>query len=325
MHGRWLWIAVAAVVLLGLAAVTHKYGRKALRRYKDSVGPIARYYGSPAARQGTNGLLFLHHSCGMNWLNQGLLDALRAKPYVEAFSDVDYKVSVAPDAGRPASLGEPAGDRTDMNHWILWFNDYLGSLRTFRRGGGEITNRIILFKSCYPMSQVTGEGSEPGDPFSPEKTLANYRAVFRHPDGPGRTYEREGVSYRPLEEVFAGNPDVLFVVITAPPLSNERNDDASAHRARVFVNWLKGEWLDDYNRRNPGLANVAVFDWFDILANPDDAAEFPNRLKRDYGGATSDSHPTAVANRRSTEIFASGPDAFLDRAWAAFEKARANP
>lgn len=324
MHGRWIWILVAAIVTVAFAGIGYKLGRKALREYRKTSGPLAQYHRAGGGR-GDDGLLFVHHSCGMNWLNQGLLPALLAKPYVGAFSDVDYKVSVPNDPGRPASLGEPAGDRTDMHHWILWFNDYLGSLKTFRRSGAGGANRILMFKSCYPMSNVTAEGTEPGDPFSPERTLANYRAVFRHPEGAGHTYSREGVEYRALDDVFAANPDALFVVVTPPPLANERNDDASAHRARVFCEWLKGEWLEGYRAAHPGLENVVVFDWFDFLANSDTSREFPNRLREEYGGATSDSHPNEIANRRSTELFASGPDAVLDAAWAAFEEARAKP
>jgi len=86
----------------------------------------------------------------------------------------------------------------------------------------------------------------------------------------------------------------------------------------VFNNWLKDDWLDNYNTDNPGLSNVAVYDWFNFLANSDDHSTYPNRLKAEYGGTTSNSHPNALANQQSTQDFATNPDNFIDTAWNAF-------
>src|SRR5690606_21419179 len=125
----------------------------------------------------------------------------------------------------------------------------------------------VMFKSCYPNSHIAGDGVEPGDPFSAGKTLANYQAIFRHPAGPGETYTRDGYTYRPLEEIFAANAGVLFIVVTPPPLHyapDDASDAASAVRARTFGSWLKNEWLPAYNATHPGLNNVAVFDLFDV-------------------------------------------------------------
>lgn len=321
MQARWIWIALAAIVLLGVLAAAKRYRHRIVGVYRDRYGAIASYYRSEAPKQGANGLLFIHHSCGENWLDEGLLPALLAKDYVDTFSDVDYKVHVPNDPGRPASLGESSGDLTEMWHWVPWFNDYLESLEGFQRGGGTARNRIIMFKSCYTMSQIVSEGSEPGDPFAEEATLANFRAVWRHPEAPGKTWSREGGEYRSLADVLAARPETLFVYITSPPLANERTDDESARRARQFTRWLQDEWLPAYDREHPELRNVAIYDWFDVLANPDDAAQWPNRLKAEYGGGTMNSHPKTVANRRSVELFASGPDAFLDRAWARYSEA----
>jgi hypothetical protein len=100
-----------------------------------------------------------------------------------------------------------------------------------------------------------------------------------------------------------------------PP--NDATNDAEAHRARVFNNWLKNEWLENYINET-GLHNIAVFDWFDILAYPDDHSDHPNRLKSEYGAESGDSHPNAVANIYSTQIFATNPDNFIDTAWNDF-------
>jgi hypothetical protein len=260
-------------------------------------------------------LVFIHHSVGSNWLNSGLETKLLQKPYIDERNDIGYGTAMDPDANRPPSLGAKPGDLTDMNHWILWFNDYLEGVRA--HGSATGFNRITMFKSCYPNSQVASDGVEPGDPFSAEKTLANYKAIFRHPTGPGQVYDRAGIEYRPLEDVFAANADVLFVVVTSPPLHyapSDATNDANAHRARRFNNWLKNTWLPAYNFAHPDLDNVVVFDLFDVLAYPDNHPLHPNRLRAEYGGESGDSHPNEAGNDAATDLFA-GEGAFLDTAW----------
>lgn len=291
--------------------------------------------GSPAAADGDD-LVFIHHSVGNNWLAAGLDDDLLAKAYVDERNDIYYGDRLAPDAGRPRSLGGVPGDLTDMNHWILWFNDYLAGVKEYHSYSSRLDrvldriglapdtgtfNRIIMFKSCYPNSHIIDEGDEPGDPFSAEKTLANYQAVFRHPAGPGHTYTRDGYTYLPLEDIFAANPDVLFIFITPPPLHfapADATDDASAARARRFHNWLASDWLPGYNAAHPHLNNVAVFDLFDVLATAGDDAEHPNRLQAAFGGDSGDSHPNRAGNEVATRLFAAGAASFLDEAWQRF-------
>jgi uncharacterized repeat protein (TIGR01451 family) len=271
----------------------------------------------------TDDLVFIHHSCGKGWLDNSLHNALLAKDYIDERNDIYYDTDVEPDPGRPDSLTYGSivvpGDQTGMRHWIRWFNDYLGGVRSHDAATGY--NRIIMFKSCYPISNISSDGTEPGDPFVSPQTLANYRAVYRHPDGPGNTYSDDGYTYKPLEDVFAENPDVLFIPVTAPPLHYAPTDattDENAHRARVFNNWLKNDWLASYNAAHPGLNNVAVFDWFDVLTYPDDHASHPNRLRAEYGGESGNSHPNSTANSDSTQVFATNPDNFIDMAWKAF-------
>jgi hypothetical protein len=261
-------------------------------------------------------LIFIHHSCGERWLNHGLENALLDKDYIDEVNEIYYNDVVSNDSGRPKSLGNEPGDHTNMNHWILWFNDYLEGVKNYECTDGY--NKIIMFKSCYPISNVVGNGTEPGNPFSSTQTIANYKAVYRHYNGPGENYTYDGYIYKPLEDIFAENPDVLFVPVTAPPRHYAPEDattDAEAHRARLFNNWLKNDWLDDYNTDNPDLNNVAVYDWFNFLAYPDDNTDHPNRLKSEYGGERGDSHPTLEANKNSTKDFAEDSPNFIDTAW----------
>ncbi len=276
-----------------------------------------------AASSTTDDLVFIHHSCGQNWLDAGLNDALLGKSYIDERNDIYYGTTMSPDVGRPDSLGPTPGDSTDMQHWILWFNDYFEGIRA--HGSATGFNRIVMFKSCYPNSNVSSTGAEPGDPFSGTRTLANYKAVYRHPGGPGGTYTHGGYTYEPLEDIFAAHPDILFIPVTAPPrhyAPSDATNDPEAHRARLFNNWLKNVWLEDYRAAHPGLNNVAVFDWFDVLAYADDHATHPNRLREEYGGASGNSHPNTTANQDSTAIFATNPDNFIDAAWASFLSCR---
>jgi uncharacterized repeat protein (TIGR01451 family) len=298
-------VLVLVAVLFGVSGAVTLFNAIA----ESNVNPLAT----------NDDLVFIHHSCGNGWLSNSLHDALLAKDYIDERNDITYGTDVSPDTGRPDSLAPTPGDRTNMNHWILWFNDYLEGVKSHDAATGF--NRIIMFKSCYPISNIGSDGIEPGDPFSGSQTTANYKAVYRHPSGPGNTYSHNSDTYKPLEDIFAENPDVLFIPVTAPPLHyapSDATDDDNAHRAREFNNWLKNDWLASYNAAHPGLNNVAVFDWFDVLAYPDDHLDHPNRLKAEYGGESGNSHPNSTANAYSTQVFATDPDNFIDNAWNAF-------
>ena len=268
----------------------------------------------------TDDLVFIHHSCGNNWLNGGLHNALLGKDYIDERNDIYYGTTLSPDSGRPSSLGGTPGDNTNMDHWILWFNDYLDGVKGY--GCADGFNRIIMFKSCYPASNIGSDGTEPGDPFSSTMSLANYRAVYRKYNDPGGSYLQDGYYYQPLEDVFAQHPEVLFIPVTAPPrhyAPSDATNDAEAQRARDFNNWLKNDWLSSYNASHPGLDNVAVYDWFNYLAYPADHASHPNRLKQEYGGESGNSHPNSTANQESTTDFASGTDNFIDTTFNAWQ------
>lgn len=265
----------------------------------------------------TDDLVFIHHSCGFNWLNDGLNAALVAKDYIDERNDIYYSVDVTNDEDRPNSISGNAGDSTDMQHWILWFNDYLEHIKAHDAANGE--NKIIMFKSCYPNSGITEDGSEPGDPFLSTRSLVNYKAIFRHQSGTGNTYSNEGYTYKPLEDIFAENPDTLFIYVTSPPLCKTCTNSADAARARTFNNWVKTDWLDSYNTANSDLSNVIVYDWFDFLANASDALENANMLKDSYYDGGGDSHPNNTANTESTTDFS---DSFIDTIWASFSEAQ---
>jgi hypothetical protein len=314
-----------------------------------SLAAIFTLRAGNATELAQNDLIFIHHSVGKNWLDNSLQQALIQKPYIDHVNDTFYGTYVPHTAGRPDSLGPRAGNLTDSNHWLFWFNDYLDGLKRRDNPAGFIEttaekitarlpaagpflnrvtgqsetehNKIIMFKSCFLDNNIE-ESTGKGDPFSEKRTLANMQAIFRHPDGPGHTYTVNGYQYKPLEDIFADNPDTLFIFVTNPPSHYGPEDaitDEKARLNRALYDWLKDEWLGGYNQAHPGLNNVAIFDLHDVWAYPDDHPEHPNRLKAEFGGNSGDSHPNGAANAYATELFASNPENFIDPAWNRFQ------
>jgi hypothetical protein len=205
-------------------------------------------------------LIFIHHSCGENWLedtNGGLGLALRDNNYF--VSDTNYGWGPVPLDG-----AKPIGSLTDIGHWWLWFRgpkstEIMESLyaengqhssysRLETNPGGE--NRIVMFKSCFPNSNLRGN---PGDPIpsidtNPLKGLAS--------DSGYHTVANAKGIYNDLLPYFQQHQDTLFVLVTAPPVSSSKY----AGNARAFNQWLVNDWLKDYPHKN-----VAVFDFYNVL------------------------------------------------------------
>ncbi|WAC05156.1 MAG: hypothetical protein OS112_00595 [Methanoregula sp.] len=266
-------------------------------------------------------LIFIHHSSGENWLsddNGGLGIALRDNNYF--VSDTNYNWGLDDGYGNG-----PIGDYTDIGHWYTWFRgpnaaaitDKLftesgqnsGYSRLENDPGGK--NRIVMFKSCFPNSNLQGS---PGDPVP---------AIGANPlksEGSGSEFHTvanaKGI-YNDLLEYFGAHQDTLFVVITAPPVS----DPANAANARAFNNWLVNDWLRGYPYKN-----VAVFDFYNVLTSNggnrdvNDAGKATGNHHRWWNGqiqhivgtykdtsayaqAGDDDHPTSAGNMKATEEF----------------------
>ena len=234
-------------------------------------------------------LIFIHHSTGENWLTDGYGNLGRE------LGENNYFVSDTNYGWGPDNIG----DNTDIPGWLEWFRSpqtptYMQALfneagqhssytRTLSDPGGE--NQIVMFKSCFPNSELTG-----------------------NPDDPPGTCEDLSVGgakyvYNQLLEYFESRPDKLFVVITAPPLSAR----AYAKNARAFNQWLVNDWLQENNYT---LNNVAVFDFYNVLTSA-------NAHHRYQGGSiehvvansntlaypSGDDHPSEKGSRKATEEF----------------------
>ena len=269
-------------------------------------------------------LVFVHHSTGGNWLADpagnelggGLGQALMENNYYASASNYGW----GPDG---------IGDRTDIGNWWEWFRGpesarYLEALygedgqnfgdfgewpRLSANPGGE--NTVIVFKSCFPNSDLKGGAGEPipavddnplrgMDGYSDAHTLANAQGI-----------------YLDLLEYFRTRPDKLFVVITAPPVS----DPTWSANARALNNWLVNDWLAGYP-----YANVAVFDFYNVLTSSAGGSQSNDLDAEDgnhhrwWGGAVQhvqsvdkdtnaypsydgDDHPSRAGNQKATAEF----------------------
>jgi hypothetical protein len=238
---------------------------------------------NPNPPDGVVKLVFIHHSCGANWLDDGNGD-LGA-----TLGNNNYYVSDTYYGWGPDSIGS----KTDIGHWWLWFrgpysNTYLSALysttsqnatytRPMADPGGE--NEVIMFKSCYPNSNLGGEPDEP--PTTGDNPLRGQAASSSH-----HTVGNAKGIYNDLLEYFGTRQDRLFVVIAAPPVL----DETYADNARAFNNWLVEDWLDDYLHHN-----VVVFDFYNVLTtNGGDA------YTNDYGLSTGNHHRVATATIPTT-------------------------
>ena len=287
-----------------------------------SIGPI-KPPASPVK------LIFIHHSTGGYWLANkfgGLGKALMENKYFVSATNYGWGLN-------------GIGDRTDIIHWPEWFtgnnrDTYMNALfnengqnfgdygKWSRLGsdpGGE--NQIIVFKSCFPNSDMWGAPDElPAKEINNQLTVGNAKAI-----------------YIDLLTYFATHPDKLFIVVTAPPLAEgdyfEGDQTASERSAntRAFNNWLMNDWLVDYPNNN-----VAVFDYYNVLTSNGsegrtdltDTNREPNDTGREDGNhhrwwngviqhiqtvdnnysayptaSTGDSHPTAAGLQKATEEF----------------------
>lgn len=261
-------------------------------------------------------LVFIHHSTGQNWLddsNGGLGIALRDNNYFT--SDTNY--GWGPDE---------IGNSTDIGNWWQWFrgpnaSTYLSALyaesgqhssysRLSTTPSGD--NEVVLFKSCFPNSALQGDQDDPVPPIDSNPLRGNESGSTSH------TLANAKGIYTDLLEYFRTRQDKLFIVITAPPLS----DGTNAANARLFNDWLVNSWLKDYPFRN-----VAVFDFYNVLTTNNgstnsndlglesgnhhrfrqgaiqhktDGDNDPDPNVLEYASSSGDDHPSRAGNLKAT-------------------------
>ncbi|MEJ5197322.1 MAG: hypothetical protein WHX53_00220 [Anaerolineae bacterium] len=335
MASRFLFAPAVVVIVLAWLMVPSV----ALPGVRSSPGtPLYPSADNPAPPGTPIKLIFIHHSTGEGWLADeggGLGIALRDNHYF--VSDTNY--GWGPDA---------IGDTTDIGHWWTWFagpnrDVYTAALyaesgqhsaysRLSTDPGGE--NQIIMFKSCFPNSNLGGNPNDP--PTTGANPLRGQDAGSEH-----HTVANAKGIYNDILAYFATRQDKLFIVITAPPLVAEGTDPTYAANARAFNNWLVNDWLDGYPYHN-----VAVFDFYNVLtsnggnSNTNDLGWATGNHHRWWNGAVQhiqtvssnyaaygndgDSHPTAAGGQKATGEFVPLLNVFYNR-WRAAGTATPTP
>ena len=246
---------------------------------------LSRYSDAPPDKP--LNLLFIHHSCGGQWLaDKGPPDCqnciCKTHPNGGGLRKMlemnNYKV-------HEASYNSIIGNNTDIQDWPPKFRDKMQRiLRTKLQdellpAGQE--NQIVVFKSCFPNNYFPDDAS----------------------------IEKAKDAYNALLPIFSRWPRVLFVAVTAPPLVKPcshpikglikrligrcRDADTLGWRARKFNNWLKdveSGWLSKYS-----LKNVVVFDYYNVVTK-DGRSNWS-----EYATSWTDSHPNSAGNQKATE------------------------
>jgi hypothetical protein len=170
--------------------------------------------------------------------------------------------------------------------------------RTIADPGGE--NQVIMFKSCFPNSDL---GGNPNDPPSAGNDLTVGAAKY---------------VYNQLLEYFASRPDKLFILITSPPMQYIEEPE----NARALSDWLVNDWLTENNYPHN---NVAVFDFYNVLTHPDNHHHYHNGEIQHltsagsntlYYDSNGDDHPNALGGQKATDEFIPLLNIFVNR-WQA--------
>jgi hypothetical protein len=224
--------------------------------------------GGPALAQGVARIIFLHHSCGENLINEGdVRDGLTDLGYEffdHGYNDEGLRLADGMYAGIDYDV---PGDNTDPDGFADIFAQPLHDPpdNTFSH---LMQYDVIAFKSCFPVSNIGSDDQ-----------LAEYQSY-----------------YRAIRDRMDRHPEKLFVIVTQPPQVPANSDAGEAARARTFVDWLQS---DEYLSGHP---NVFVFDFFDLLAGSD------GFLRPEYRIDEHDAHPNERANREIGPLFVSFVD-----------------
>jgi hypothetical protein len=230
----------------------------------------------PSVSAQSTRIIFLHHSCGENLINEGgvreglsALGADAEHPY--EFYDHGYNGDGLRDAdgsytGRDFDVPD---DNTDPDGIAAIFSQPLHDPpdNTFSH---LMQYDVIAFKSCFPTSNI---GSD--------EQLEEYRGYY--------------LTARDRMDQY---PDKVFIVVTQPPQVPGSSDADEARRARALADWLAS---DDFLGGHP---NAFTFDFFGLLAGPD------SFLKPEYRYDDYEGHPNERANREIGPLFV----AFIDEA-----------
>ncbi len=170
---------------------------------------------------GTIRIAYLHHSTGENVWNGGVPGFFTA--YNTAHG-TNYQITsiTYPDTGG----GYPWANYP-YDYWNLWVNHTGGS-----RDLGELnlddlaaSYDIIMFKHCFPVSDIEPDSAATPAVSSDVKTIANYQ-----------------LQYAALKTRMKQFPGRKFILWTGAALTSSNTTTENAQRAQTFFTWVRNTW-----------------------------------------------------------------------------------
>jgi len=217
-------------------------------------------------------VLFIHRSVGRNLIADGGIYRLMAETSRGfLLSDYDQNTGVLHSSTGPSrtpGMKFPGGDTQPADYAALFDAEAEGDAKAFQ--DFVMTYDVVAIKSCYTASNIKSD--EELD------AIKNY--------------------YHAIAEFFVLHPEKQLVILTTPPLRHFRTTPDAALRARQIATWLATE------RFAPNVEpNIGVFNFFDLLANPQESVN-PHTLYAKYCRLWPfDSHPNAAASRTVAPLF----------------------
>ncbi len=203
--------------------------------------------------------IFVHRSVGHNLIEDGGMYSL-SKNHGYELNDYDHNSYELSDGKSTKKLNIVfEGDDTHPEHYAKLFSE------DGRKSQKEaldliLDSDVIMIKSCYPNSHI--------------KTDDELEAIKEN--------------YRSIAHFFEAMPDKKLIILTSPPLLPLRTNQKAACRARKLATWLSETKLG---------ANTSVFNFFDLLAEPESSRK-PNVLRKKYRRLLPvDSHPNPQASK----------------------------
>ncbi len=202
-------------------------------------------------------VIYLHHSTGGVIWGGGVPDLL------ESYNDSHDTEFAITELAFPSSGGYGWANYP-YDYWNIWVN-HAGSLPFETEPTLEMltqTYNVIVFKHCYPVSDVEADSGE-ADIASPSQQLQNYY-----------------LQYNALKAKMHEFPSVRFIVWTgAARNQTEAGDTGNAARAHTFFTWVRDTWDE------PG-DNIFVWDFWTL------ETEGTHFLLTDHAAGTGNSHPS---------------------------------
>jgi len=274
MLRRYVYIGAIIVIAVGLLAVA-LYGRRALSWLRGRLTRPLPASTEPSISDGSyTNLIFLHHSTGRNLIQEGNVRELLDQRGYE-FWDHDYNTIglTRPDGTltqtsyeipeiEPGTLG---GGNTDPEGLAMLFTQPIRDPpdNAFSR---LLQHEVLIVKSCFPNNAIESDDE----------------------------LEQNKLWYLEIRAVVDQHPDRVFILMTSPPLHPKKTTSEDAARARALADWLSS---DEFLAGHP---NLFVFDFFDLLADPESNA-LRGEYQRDLD--KTDSHPNQLANETIGPLF----------------------